>query len=61
MSNRPQNLNDYQRYVLERFDTIDERISAVRADVARLQGRARAWGAVPGVIAVLIATVAFFK
>lgn len=60
-TNRPVGLTAFQRYTLERFDDLSKQMSDVRADVGSLKGRARAWGAVPGIAAVLIAVAAYFK
>ncbi len=59
--NRPTNLSAFQRYVLDRIDELSNQLGDVRADVGGLKGRARAWGAVPGLAAVLIAVAAYFK
>ncbi len=55
---RPAALNPYQAHVLGRMDELSNQIADVRTEVGRLQGRARAWGAVPGAIAIMVSIAA---
>jgi hypothetical protein len=55
---RPNGANDFQNYMLSRIDDVYGQVADVRVEVGQLRGRARAWGAVPGTLAVLISLAA---
>ncbi|MEE8609099.1 MAG: hypothetical protein V3S55_15960 [Nitrospiraceae bacterium] len=55
---RPEGVNDFQNYMLSRLDQVYNQVADVRVEVGQLRGRARAWGAVPGTVAVLISLAA---
>lgn len=62
MTTRPNGLTSWQTHVLSRLDELSTQIGDLRADVGSLKGRARAWGAIPGVVIGSIAcAIAYFK
>lgn len=58
--NRPEGVNAFQTYVLERLDDLTEHLAAARVEIGCLRGRARAWGAVPGLLAVAVSAAALY-
>jgi hypothetical protein len=63
--NEPNGWSAYERLVMDKLDTLEERVDAldekltlVRIDVAGLKVRAGVWGAVAGMIPALVTSLA---
>jgi hypothetical protein len=65
MTNEPNSWSAYEKLVMNKLDTLEDRVDAlddkltlVRIDVAGLKVRAGIWGAVAGLIPALVTSLA---